>query len=816
MTPPISESRSRFAARQMGIAAACAGTLGLLGWTTQFHGLTAVVPGYPRMAPATALTMIVAGFALWERAREQAKLSLRGILAGGFVLVMGLLVLAELFGQSTIRVQNLIFPDGRASGSQPSYLAGINFVLAGAALLAAHRRTRWGRWPIDLLPVVVLTISLLALIGFAIGIPSFYGQTQLFPRTALALPTAICFTLLGAGLIFAQPFQGLGRLLTNEGAGSAVARRLLLTPVLIPLSTGLAVGVAVRLGRYDPEFGGWVIAITNIFISTTVIWWVAARLDVEEKIREAAEEKVRLANSELEKRVLQRTAELEQAGKKARWLASFPELNPNPIVEVGLDGFVHYINSAGETAFPGMRTQAFAHPWLANLESESAALREGRGDVLRRVVSIGDQVFSQSITYIANGQRLRVYGTDITERERTAALLQATMAREKEERQRARSSEDRFRTLVEQSLTGIYVIQDDRFAYVNPTMEKITGFSAEELSACPALEFALPEDRGIVAENIRKRMAGLIQEAHYTLRLRRKDGTVAHVEVRGAISEFNGRRAILGSMMDITLRKEAEEKILRMNMELEERVRMRTSQLEAANHELESFSYTVSHDLRAPLRHIHGYVEMLRRATEGRLDDTALRYLKNIGGSSQQMGSLVDDLLAFGRMGRVEVRETTVDLNPIVRQILEELELTTQGRVIDWNVATLPLVRGDPALLKQVFANLIDNAVKYTRGRNPAWIEIGCAPADNGLVTFHVRDNGAGFDMQYVKKLFGVFQRLHRSDEFEGTGIGLASVRRIVQRHGGDARAEGALDKGATIYFSLKPAPAPSAERVSA
>jgi signal transduction histidine kinase/CHASE3 domain sensor protein len=229
-------------------------------------------------------------------------------------------------------------------------------------------------------------------------------------------------------------------------------------------------------------------------------------------------------------------------------------------------------------------------------------------------------------------------------------------------------------------------------------------------------------------------------------------------------------------------------------------------QLEAVNKELESFSYSVSHDLRAPLRHIHGYVEMLTEATKGQLSDKAQRYLKTITDASGEMGQLIDDLLAFSRMGRTEMREDAVDLNRTVQAALQELEMVTKDRNIIWKIAALPFAAGDPSMLRQVFSNLIGNAVKYSRPRDPAEIEIGCDGDESGRRIYFVRDNGAGFDMKYAHKLFGVFQRLHRADEFEGTGIGLATVQRILTRHGDRIWAESAPDKGATFYFTLKPA----------
>ena len=222
------------------------------------------------------------------------------------------------------------------------------------------------------------------------------------------------------------------------------------------------------------------------------------------------------------------------------------------------------------------------------------------------------------------------------------------------------------------------------------------------------------------------------------------------------------------------------------------------------NQELEAFSYSVSHDLRAPLRHIHGYVEMLQRATAGQLSEKAAHYLKTITDASVEMGQLIDDLLAFSRMGRTEI---TSALGPVWTTGPRRHPLNWK-----WRPTTAPssgrsppaLVVGDAPLLRQVLSNLIDNAIKYSRLRDPATIEIGCAGEEDGRVILFVRDNGAGFDMQYAHKLFGVFQRLHRAEEFEGTGIGLATVRRIVARHGGRVWAEGAIDEGATFYFTLE------------
>jgi signal transduction histidine kinase len=225
--------------------------------------------------------------------------------------------------------------------------------------------------------------------------------------------------------------------------------------------------------------------------------------------------------------------------------------------------------------------------------------------------------------------------------------------------------------------------------------------------------------------------------------------------------------------------------------------------LQAANKELESFAYSVSHDLRAPLRHTAGYAELLRRHASSVLDEKSLRFLDTIQESSARMGVLIDDLLAFSRIGRAETNKTVVRLDQLVDEVVAELRQDVSGREITWKIARLPACYGDRAMLRVALVNLISNAVKFTRTRRPAEIEIGCIDGGRNDVELFVKDNGAGFDMQYQNKLFGVFQRLHLAEEFEGTGIGLATVQRIIQRHGGTVRAEGAVDRGATFYVSL-------------
>jgi len=218
---------------------------------------------------------------------------------------------------------------------------------------------------------------------------------------------------------------------------------------------------------------------------------------------------------------------------------------------------------------------------------------------------------------------------------------------------------------------------------------------------------------------------------------------------------------------------------------------------------LEAFAYSVSHDLRAPLRHIDGFLELLQKSSAGALDERGHHYMSTISESARRMGTLIDDLLSFSRMGRYEMSKGQVDLGDLVQQVIRELGPETEGRTIRWRIGDLPVITGDCAMLRVVLVNLISNALKFTLPCEKTEIEIGCTGERENETIVFVRDNGVGFDMNYADKLFAVFQRLHREDEFQGTGIGLANVRRIIARHGGRTWAEGEVNQGATFCFSL-------------
>lgn len=270
------------------------------------------------------------------------------------------------------------------------------------------------------------------------------------------------------------------------------------------------------------------------------------------------------------------------------------------------------------------------------------------------------------------------------------------------------------------------------------------------------------------------------------------------------VDDAQGRpEFVLLQCSDVTERRRTEQEVVRLNSELEKRVAERTAELQAAVKEIEAFSYSVSHDLRAPLRALDGFSQVLLEEHGRLLPDEGRRYLRIIRSTAQKMGHLIDDLLAFSRLGRQALTRRRVNSLQLVGSAFDTLAVQREGRQIEWRLGELPDCDGDLALLRQVWINLLANAIKYTGQSPKAIIEVGSQSRADGVTEFFVRDNGAGFDMQYVHKLFGVFERLHRSEEFEGTGVGLAIVQRIVQRHGGVVRAEGEVGRGATFYFTL-------------
>jgi PAS domain S-box-containing protein len=391
-------------------------------------------------------------------------------------------------------------------------------------------------------------------------------------------------------------------------------------------------------------------------------------------------------------------------------------------------------------------------------------------------------------THPRYGEAWMVLNKDITER--------------KEAEERLRSASLYARSLIEASIDPLVTISaEGKITDVNAATVAATGVPRDQLLGSDFSDYFT--EPGKARAGYEEAFAkGLVTE--YPLALRHPSGSVTEVLYNASVyRDAKGEVAgVFAAARDVTERKRMEEAVRQLNLELEQRVIERTAQLAAANKELESFAYSVSHDLRVPLRAIDGYSDLLLRHYPDRLDDEGKRYLNVVRDSARRMAQLIDDILAFSRMGRLEMAVAEVDMERLAREALDELAPACAGRDLAVEIRTLPPASGDLAMLRQVWTNLLSNAVKFTRSKPAARIEAG-GTAEGAELVYYVKDNGTGFDMQYADKLFGVFQRLHGVEEFEGTGIGLAIVKRIVTRHGGRAWAEGRVGEGATFYFTL-------------
>ncbi len=364
-----------------------------------------------------------------------------------------------------------------------------------------------------------------------------------------------------------------------------------------------------------------------------------------------------------------------------------------------------------------------------------------------------------------------------------------------------RESEARFRALAESTSAVIMIFRGESMLYVNPAGQELIGCSLEEIESMKFWEIIDPEYRDLVKERGLARQRGEQVPDRYEVKVIARNGERRWIDFGGRTIEFEGAPAVIGTAVDITERKEAEEKIGLLNEELERRVKARTSALEASNRELESFSYSVSHDLRSPLRAIQGFAGILMEDHAAQLDKEAKRVLNVIQANTTKMGNLIDDLLAFSRLGRSHMAKERIHMYSLVREVIDELSVGAKT-VPTVQVHDLADIEGDRSMIKQVMFNLLSNSIKFCSKSAAPTIEI-TSELTKDEVIFSVKDNGVGFDMEFARKVFGVFQRLHREDEFPGTGVGLALVQRIIERHGGRVWARGAVDEGATFFFTI-------------
>jgi PAS domain S-box-containing protein len=519
-----------------------------------------------------------------------------------------------------------------------------------------------------------------------------------------------------------------------------------------------------------------------------------------------------------EDRVEAATAELRAAGAHARGQAALL----TAVMDTIADG-VAVIDGQGKAAWLNPTARAILGPEAAGRPTSDwpdlLDMREADGVTPYRTRRSGETGTETYIECLMGGRRVEirlralVQGGDAPG---AVAVLRDITDRHAAEEQ-LRSSEELLRLLLDGARDyAIYMLDPDgRIVSWSVNAERLNGYRGDEIVGESLERFFTAEDREAGRPGRILARAAEQERVEIDGPLVRKDGTRfwAHGLLTAVRHPDGSVRGFVKVSQDVTERKQAEQVIERLNADLERRVAERTADLREANAELESFSYSVSHDLRAPLRAVDGFAKMLALDYDDALDEPGRRYVARIRAGAQHMGELIDGLLAFSRLQRQEMASRRVPLDELVAEVWEELAVERGERAIELVAGGLPDALGDPRLIRQVVANLLGNAVKYTRDADPARIEVGHKVTAGGEATYFVRDNGAGFDMRYADKLFKVFQRLHRAEEYDGTGIGLALAHRIVHRHGGQIWADAAPGEGATFFFTL-PAFAPALEVV--
>jgi PAS domain S-box-containing protein len=494
-------------------------------------------------------------------------------------------------------------------------------------------------------------------------------------------------------------------------------------------------------------------------------------------------------------------------GRAQRERDRFFNVTRDMLCVAGFDGFFKRVNPAWEKALGFTSKEMITKPFVDFVHPD---------DREKTIAAMSDLTRGQEIISFENRYRCKdgtyrwllwsarplleeqvIYGSarDLTDRKQIEESL--------------RQNEEWSRSIIASAHDAFVSIDAaGRVRDWNAEAERTFGWSREEVLGHYLHETIIPPKyreahvRGM--QHLQKTGEGPVLNKTLELTALRKNGEEFPVEIVIWPLQMGQKTSFHAFIRDITVRQQAAERIQSLNIELKDRADL----LETANKELESFSYSVSHDLRAPLRHIHGFVELLQQLPAIQENDSGQRYMGVIARAAKEMGRLIDDLLAFSRTGRAEMHPVNIDMREMVDQVIQLCAPECKDRHVEWDIKPLPTVPGDPRLLRLVWTNLVENALKYTRPREQTKIEIGqLAGKDDASkdreAVFYVRDNGVGFEMQYSSKLFGVFQRLHRAEEFEGTGIGLANVQRIIHRHGGRVWADSQVDCGATFYFTL-------------
>jgi PAS domain S-box-containing protein len=777
-----------------GLLAVGLGVTVLFGWVIDSSDLKGVLPEKVTMKANTALGFVMGGAGLMLAAwRGHSKPRNLGVALFSFALAaLGLMTLSEYLFDWNLRIDEMFFREtpGIADTVVPGRMsptAALCFVLTGLSLLlpTVPAFRRFSRPIIEALAFAVTAMGVLGLAGHA---TEALFHVRYWNYTGMALHTTVGFILLGVGLLASERGRG---------------------------------GLSWSLNTFTTS--GFALGILSLLATSAISYRSTERLEQDLRYVGHTQEILRAFQK------LGTNASALAGGQRAfintgdeRLLETYQQLR------VELPGDLTGARKLTEDDPVELRRldrlEVLIGKRIAWNEQVIAARRSGGTAAAERVVALGTgSALSEQIRSILSAAYDTEYAQLNQEEMRSQAtsaetflflplgeflsltvlliglfFLNAGVAERTLAQEGMRASEGRYRKLFEYAPDAILICDPaGNYLDANPSVCRMLGYTHDELVKLNATDIVAPADVELIGPALSKLSAHF--DHHREWKFRCKSGAILDAEVIAtAMPDGN----ILAMFRDVTERKQTDAKIRRLNDELEMRVKERTQQLEAANEELEAFSYSVSHDLRTPLRTVDGFSLAVLEDYGPMLPPEGRHFLENIRGGAQRMSDLIDDLLEYARTGRQHMKRQPVDMALLVRNALEEVAQMREGRQIDLRVHDLAPCMGDASLLRQVWINLISNALKYTKKRDKTFIEIGSVELESGLAYF-VKDNGAGFDMKYSSKLFGVFQRLHRAEDYEGTGVGLATVQRIMKRHGGRAWADAAPDKGATFFFTV-------------
>jgi PAS domain S-box-containing protein len=818
------------------------GLLSLAGWVFAVDVLKSGWPGLVQIKANTAVCLILLGVALWLRKAETKETRARIVLAqlmAGLVAAIGLASFGEYLLGWDLRIDQFLFVESAdAIGSiRPGLMAplnAVNFLLLGLALTFLDWTTPSRFWPSQWLSFIAGLLALFNLLDFILAPTEYHTHTS--------LPAALALAVYSLAVICARPGLAYG---ADSGIEDSIFQRWFFQGLVAerasPLRYGgavaLAVAAAILRQAMERSFGGVPAFFTfypaillaavlgglgpGIF-ATALSSTIAAYFFLDPpgigvgKLSDVvllAFFSVTGVGISVLAETLNRTQtrSAERLRKASLYARSLIEASLDPLVTISAGGKISDVNKATEKATGVSRSDLIGTDF-ASYFTEPEKARAGyrqvfeRGQVtdyplaLRHLSGkITDVLYNASLYRDESGAVAGVFAAarDITERKRQQRDLEL--------------SEERFHSLVSATAQIVWTTDAKGEVVVDmPSWRDFTGRSFEQLRGTGWLADVDSADRertvAAWSEAVRDRK---FYETEY--RLLRRDGQYREMSVRGVpVLETDGTlREWVGTCTDITERKRAEQELAVYHQHLEDLVAQRTGELqttnkrlEGANQELETFAYSVSHDLRTPLRAVDGFSRILLEDYASKLDAEGQRVVSVIREGTRKMAQMIDDILAFSRAGRLELSIRAIDMEELVREALKTLEPALAGSSVKVEIQRLPGSQGDGPMIRRLWTNLLDNAIKFTRTKPAGVVQVGAQAGDNETI-YYVKDNGVGFDMQYGHKLFGVFQRLHGPEEFPGTGIGLAIVKRIAERHGGRVWAEGKVGEGATIYFAL-------------